>query len=88
MHNEHGHKPKKDVKILINSREAIVPHEKLSFERIIELAFGSYKETDDIAYTVSYSKGEDKKPKGVLVKGKSVMPREGMIINVSKTNRS
>ena len=88
MYKKHDPKPKKDVRILINAREVVVPHEKLSFERIVELAFGSYEKADSIAYTVSYSKGEDKKPKGVLVKGQSVMPKEGMIINVSKTNRS
>ena len=88
MCQEHDPKPKKDVRVLINAREVVVPHEKLSFERIVELAFGSYEEADGIAYTVSYSQGEDKQPKGVLIKGRFVMPKEGMIINVSKTNRS
>ncbi|MEA5020486.1 MAG: multiubiquitin domain-containing protein [Gordonibacter sp.] len=88
MEDENSKKPKKDITVIINGREAVVPHEKITFERIIELAFGSYDPDPAIAYTVGYSKGEDKKPKGVLLKGQSVMVKNGMIFNVSKTNRS
>ena len=61
---------------------------KISFEEIIELAFGNYIQNENTTYTVSYSKGENKKPKGQLVAGDKVMIKDGIIFNVSRTNKS
>lgn len=78
----------KEVKILVNGRERIVPKKKITYEEIIALAFGEYIENPDVVYSISYSKGEDKKPKGGIVKGQDVMVKEGMIFNVTTTNKS
>lgn len=79
---------KKQVTIIINGREFEVEKDKISFEKIIELGLGEYKPSENTAYTVSYSKGENTKPKGQLVVGDKVMVKEGMIFNVSRTNKS
>lgn len=81
-------KKKKQVTIIINGREFEVEKKKISFEEIVQLGLGEYNPSENTAYTVSYSKGEDKKPKGQLVIGDKVMVKEGMIFNVSRTNKS
>lgn len=81
-------KPKKLITIIVNGRSFEVKKEKITFERIVTLGLDEYKPNENTAYTVSYSKGIDKKPKGQLVVGDSVMVKEGMIFNVSRTNKS
>lgn len=81
-------KDKKLVTIIVNGRPFEVKKEKISFEKIVILGLGEYKPNENTAYTVSYSKGIDKKPKGQLVAGDKIMVKEGMIFNVSRTNKS
>lgn len=81
-------KNNKQVKIIINGREFEVEKRKITFEEIIQLGLGEYNPSENTVYTVSYSKGEDKKPKGQLVVGEKVMVKDGMIFNVSRTNKS
>lgn len=85
MNNE-----KKDKKIIIyvNGEEKEVNKEKISYEEVIILAFGSYDSSEGVTYTVTYYKGQSHHPNGVLVEGQSVMVKKGMRINVTKTNRS
>ena len=39
-------------------------------------------------FTVTYRRGEGKKPEGTLVDGESVKVKDGMIFNVTATNKS
>jgi hypothetical protein len=77
----------KEHTIIVNGREKEFTGKEISFKQVVELAFGSYEENDDIVYTVTYSKGEDRK-EGTMTKGASVKVKSGMIFNVTKTNRS
>lgn len=81
-------KKKKEVTIIVNGKNCVVEKGKISFEQIITIAFGSYEPNPDVAYTVTYSKGPGKKPKGQMVEGDKVNVKDGMIFNASKTNRS
>lgn len=81
-------KKEKIIAIIVNGREFKIEKRKVDFEEIVTLGFDEYKADENIVYTVSYSKGEDKKPKGQLVKGDKIMVKEGMIFNVSRTNKS
>ena len=42
----------------------------------------------DIIFTVTYTKGADHRPQGTLVEGQTVKVKDGMIFNVTATNRS
>jgi len=77
----------KEFTIFVNGREKNFVGKEISFRQVVELAFGTYEEAEDIVYTVSFSKGEDKK-EGTMTKGTSVKVKSGMIFNVTKTNRS
>lgn len=76
------------VIIIVNGEEKEVQKEKISYEEVIILAFGSYNDSQDVAYTIMYFRGNNEKPNGFLLKGKEVNVKKGMKFNVSKTNRS
>lgn len=78
----------KKISIYVNGEEKEVNKEKISYEDVIILAFGSYDSSEGVTYTVTYYKGQSHHPNGVLVEGQSVMVKKGMRINVTKTNRS
>ena len=88
MANDNSENINKTVTIIVNGRDYSVQKSKLTFEEIVELGLGKYDSSTNIAYTVSYSKGEDKKPKGVLARGDNVMVKDGMIFNVTRTDKS
>lgn len=77
----------KEHTIIVNGREKKFVGKEISFKQVVELAFGTYEDKEDIAYTVTYSKGEDKK-EGTMTVGTSVKVKSEMIFNVTKTNRS
>ncbi len=81
-------KNKHEITIFVNGEEKIVNKDKISYEEVIELAFGHYEDNDSINYTVVYFKGNSDKPNGFLLKGQVVMVKKGMRINVTRTNKS
>lgn len=81
-------KNKHKITIYINGEEKIVEKDKISYEEVIELAFGHYEDSETVNYTVIYFKGNNNKPNGFLLKGQVVMVKKGMRINVSRTNKS
>ena len=90
MNNLHGHGAPghdKEFIIIVNGREKSFSGREITFRQVVELAFGTYEENPDIVYTVSYSKGEDKK-EGTMTVGTTVKVKDGMIFNVTRTNRS
>lgn len=85
---EENLKKKHEITIFINGEEKIVKKEKISYEEIIILAFGEYKESEATTYTITYFRGKNENANGVLLKGQEVMVKKEMKFNVSKTNRS
>lgn len=84
-------KPGKNItKIIVNGREHDYNEKKISYEEVIVIAFGAIDTRPNVAYTVKYSKGNNGKhvDKGSLVQGDTVKVKEGMIFNVSRTDRS
>lgn len=85
MENQKEHK---EVTIIVNTREKTWNEKKISYEEIVVLAFGSYSDDPNIVYTVNFTKGDESKHEGSLVKGESVRVKDGMIFNVTQTNKS
>lgn len=78
---------KKEVTIIVNGREKQFPKEEISFAEVVALAFDT-PHSPDTMYTVSYRRGHGNKPEGTLVEGQSVKVKDGMIFNVTATNKS
>lgn len=86
-HGEHGEKEKLET-IIVNARPKEWEKKEISYEEVIVLAFGSYSNDPNVVYTVTYKKGDEAKHEGSLVNGQSVKVKDGMIFNVTQTNKS
>lgn len=79
----------KDVTIIVNGREKTVPkNDDLTFSELVALAFDNPPSGENIAFTITYRKGHGNKPEGTLAEGESVKIKDGMIFNVTPTDKS
>jgi hypothetical protein len=78
----------KEYNIIVNGRPKVHQGKWITFEQVVELAFGASGNDGRTIYTITYSKGEDSKPKGTLTTGEKVRVKDGMIFNVTPTNKS
>ena len=85
-HEGQGHD--KDFTIVVNGRQKVVTAKELSFAQVVALAFDNPPMGENIIITVTYKKGEDKKPEGTMVEGDTVKVKNGMIFNVTATDKS
>lgn len=74
------------VTIIVNGRPRQVTGKSISYEEIVKLAFPDDPSNQDIDFTVAYANPHGKD--GELVAGQEVHVKEGMVFNVTKTNRS
>ena len=77
-----------ELTIIVNGRPRVVNKRALSFPEIVKLAFPDAKPAPETIFTVVYKNGPDQNPQGSLVEGQSVMLKDRMIINVTKTDKS
>ena len=86
----HGENPETPHKmtVTVNGRTRSVSTEYLSYDDVIRLAFDPPPTGPDIMFTVTYRRGPRNKPEGSLVEGDSVKVVEGMIFNVTATDKS
>ena len=61
---------------------------KITFQQVIELAYGSYNEDPKVAYTVTYEDGPKQNPEGSMIKDSVVFVKNKMIFNASATDKS
>lgn len=72
--------------IIVNGRRREVRQHKLTYLEVVQLAFPGEKPTETIVFTVTYSNPHGKD--GTLVAGEEVVAKDGMILNVRKTDQS
>jgi hypothetical protein len=81
---EQGHT--KHVTIIVNGRPREVEKREYSFDEIVRLAFPNPQ--PNYEYTVTYSRGDHPHKEGTLVSGQTVKVKEGMVFDVTETNKS
>jgi hypothetical protein len=87
--NEGGHEGReKKFEIIVNGRSKVVDGPDLCFEPLIKLAFDPVPTGQYIVFTVTYRRGHGKKPEGTLVEGECVKLKDGMVFNVTATDKS
>ena len=88
--DEHFHtgpaQPKKFT-IIVNGQKKVVTTKTVTFDEIVKLGFPTPTGTN-ILYTVSYEDGPPANPQGSLKEGGTVKVKNGMIFNVTATDRS
>jgi hypothetical protein len=77
----------KDITIVVNGRAKEVAKEDMTFNEIVALADG-LPTGQFIVYTITYRRGHGNKPEGTLVEGEPVKVKDGMIFNVTATDKS
>lgn len=79
----------KTVTIIVNAREHEVEKGELSYAKVVALAYGGNPPSGPyIVITITYRRGHGQKPEGTLDEGGSVKVKEGMIFNVTATDKS
>jgi hypothetical protein len=83
-----GGDPQHKFKIIVNAREREVGAKSLSFEAIVRLAFEAPPSGPNVVFTITYRKGPPENREGTLVEGRSVHVTDGMVFNVTATDKS
>jgi hypothetical protein len=87
--DEHFHSGQpKTYTIFVNGQKKVVTTKTVTFAQIVALAFPSPPTGDNILYTISYEDGPPANPQGSLQEGGTVKVKNGMIFNVTATDKS
>lgn len=79
----------KPFEIVINGKMTSWEKREISYEELVSLAFnGSPPKGPNVVITVLYTKADEKKPSGSLIKGQSVKVKDGTTFDVTATDRS
>jgi len=79
------HKP---ITIIVNGRPRTLTQTVLTYLEVVQIAFPGQAPSEIQSFTVNFFKGADDKHQGSLVAGDTVKIKEGMVFDVSATNRS
>lgn len=74
--------------IYIDSREKVWSKKNITFEEVIILKNGSISSDPNMSYSITFKKGDNEKPEGIMVAGDEIKVKNEMKFNVSETNRS
>jgi len=81
-------RPPRPITIIVNGRRKTVTSRTLTFEEVVALAYDEPPSGPNVVITVTYRRGDRHRPEGTLVPGESVRVTEGMIFNVTATDKS
>lgn len=73
--------------IVVNAREHETADRDIGYEEVVALAYPGAG-GPNITFTVTYRRGQGNKPEGMLVAGQSVRIKDGMIFDVTRTDKS
>lgn len=79
---------KKTTTIIVNTRKREVEGKEVSFEQIVKLAFETPPSGENIEITVAYRKGPSGNQSGTMHPGERIKVTEGMIFDVTATDKS
>ena len=87
--NDNGHGKAHEATFVVNAQPKTVTQKEISFEELVSLAYDGNPPTgENWEFTVTYRRGDGKKPQGQLVAGESVKVKDGMIVDVYGTDKS
>lgn len=87
--DEHFHSGKPKVyHIVVNGQQKTVATKTVTYEEIVALAFPNPITGPNIIYTVGYEDGPHQNPSGSLMPGGKVKVKDGMIFDVTPTDKS
>lgn len=78
----------KDVTIVVNGTQKTVQKDDITYDEVVRLAFETPPYGENTLFSVTYRRGHGNKPEGILAEGESVKAKEGMIFDVTATDKS
>ncbi len=76
------------VDIVINTQDFQEPKGKITYDRVVELAYPDFAQFPNATYSIIYERGASDNPQGTLSKGGSVEIVKGMRFRVKRTGES
>lgn len=76
----------KTYSIIVNGRPREVTEHKMTYLQVVQLAFPGEQPSEGVVYTVTFSNPHGKD--GSLVEGQNLTIKDGVIINVDRTDKS
>lgn len=77
-----------ETTVVVNGRNRTVTEDELAYQQVAGLAYDPVPSGPNIVITITYRRGHGNKPEGSLLPGDTVKVKEGMIFNVSVTDKS
>ena len=78
-----------EVTIVVNAEEKAWHSKEISFEQVVNLAYdGKPPQGPNWTFTVGFRRGDEHSREGTLLPGKSVTVKNGMVFNVTATDKS
>lgn len=74
--------------IIVNAQQKVFMNDFITYQEIIALAFIEPPTGDTVTFTISYRNGVQPTPEGTMIEDHAVKVQEGMIFNVTSTNKS
>ena len=81
------HEKKRDL-IIVNGTPHEVEKGEITYDQVVTLAFPDFPKHPERTYSVTYEKGHDHKPSGILSPGGEVKVKEEMRFYVKHTGES
>lgn len=78
----------KEITIIVNAEKKKTTHTSLSYWEVVELAFHPVPKGPNVLFTIAYRHGPKKNREGTLTEHHYVVIKEGMIFNVTQTDKS
>jgi Multiubiquitin len=85
---EHFFTRVRDYHIFVNTRPKQVATPTLNFWEVVKLAFPQAEPNATTYHTVTYKRGPKSNPEGSMVAGETVHLKDGMLFNVTPTDKS
>ena len=76
------------VTIVINTRDYDEPKGKITYDRVVALAYSDFAQFPNATYSIVYERGAPGNAQGTLSKGGSVEIVKGMRFRVKRTGES
>ncbi len=74
--------------VIVNAKPKPWVSDKISFDEVVALEYGTISANPNVIYTINYVKGVPGKPNGTMVKSEVISVNNKMIFNVTQTNKS
>lgn len=79
----------KELTIIVNGREKPIRRDQeMTFDQLVALAFDNPPTGKFICFTITYRRGPEDNPEGILAEAEIVKLKDGMIFNVTLTDKS